>query len=338
MSPLFGEDDADMSLMMEAFAEAWVVSNPMYTFMSDDADFDQMLGNDEEEEEGEVGPTNDSKGGAETDDAEANGENKKTSLEKQIGSEVEVTPVCDKHVEQTEEETTKVYEELKSAKDQRKESTNLVEQSDSLLSGDPDDKIVSSGNNDNGSAKDFDEKQTDDGKSERTSPSCQDSHSPSPPTPQPTKEGRLSLDVVVEDSSNRSSSTHAQIDYEKSSLSRTYPQTLIPPALKIRDLISFLLLKLGYLRNKAESPVADAYLVVKQWSPISLKTLCKSSSQSLGEVTKPFASLEDLSLKIVIESWKTKDLVFKWNNDAVSFLPFFSRLCLGRETTWCMNF
>ena len=48
MSPMFGEDDSDLSLMMEAFAEAWVVSNPMYTFMSDDVEVDELLGGEEE--------------------------------------------------------------------------------------------------------------------------------------------------------------------------------------------------------------------------------------------------------------------------------------------------
>ena len=164
-----------------------------------------------------------------------------------------------------------------------------------------------------------------------------DSHSPAPspspsPPPPPTKEDRFSFDVVVEDASKSSSSTHGLINNGKSSVNKFHPKTLIPLALKIRDLIAFLLLKLGYLRNKAESPVADAFLVVKPWSPISLKTLCKSSSQTLREVTRPLASLEEVSLKIVIESWKTKDLVFKWNNEAVrktnGLGNFFSGSCV----------
>ena len=92
---------------------------------------------------------------------------------------------------------------------------------------------------------------------------------------------------------------------------------------KIKDLIPFLLLKLGYLGNKAESPIAEAFLVVKRWSPISLKTLSKCGSQSLSEVMEPFARPEDVAMNIVIESWKTKDLVFKWNNEAVSWGQFY---------------
>jgi len=134
--------------------------------------------------------------------------------------------------------------------------------------------------------------------------------------------GYLKIDVIVEDTSERSKSSSQSClkltaPSAFSSTARTHTNTLIHSSIKCRDLISFLLLKLGYLTNKSDSPIADIFLIVSQWRPISIKTLNKSGSQSLAELLSPFSSLEVVSLKIVIENWKTKDLVFKWNNEAV---------------------
>ena len=77
---MFGEDDSDLSLMMEAFAEAWVVSNPMYTFMSDDVEVDELLGGEEEgEEEGEANEEANVKAGAEEEEEKEKDKNKTTS-------------------------------------------------------------------------------------------------------------------------------------------------------------------------------------------------------------------------------------------------------------------